>query len=88
MAFVLLACLFGGLAGIFYSYASKLSFVVYLSGLFVGYVLMTLSFYQEADAWRDIIGALYLLIFFGIGLFLAIITQLLGWWLRRRKKQP
>lgn len=78
---------FTGIFGfILVNYKLKISFLLYVAGLMIGFIAMYLDFVNDSTGWGDLIGLLSLFAWTIIGLGSGLLLQL-GYFLYKKYKK-
>ena len=84
--YVVFAVLTGVIAALFVYYRLTIAFLLYMTGLVVGFVLMFKAFIYDMTGWGDLIGIVSLMMWVVIGLGAGLLMQLAYYLFKRFRR--
>ncbi|MDF2531598.1 MAG: hypothetical protein K0Q65_1179 [Clostridia bacterium] len=84
--YAVFALLTGVIAALFVYFRLTIAFLLYMTGLIVGFVLMYRAFIYDMTGWRDLVGIISLLFWTAVGLGSGLLMQL-GYYLFKKYKK-
>lgn len=87
LAYIVFSLIIGIVASVLIYFRFKLTFMAYISGLFIGFFSMYRAFLYDMSGWGDLIGVISLLIFTAIGLGIGLLGQLVYYLIKKYKKK-
>lgn len=75
IAYIVLSLVLGMISGIFYYFKFQMAFIVFITGILIGFIQMFRMFINGLDGWGDLAGFLSLLTWIIIGFILGIAMQ-------------
>jgi hypothetical protein len=84
--FILFSLISGGLASVFYLFKNKTGFIIFISGLVIGFSVMFYMFIDGMDGWGDLAGLMSLFSWSVIGLIAGSAVQLILYFYKKFKE--
>lgn len=75
-AYIITSIITGLFSILFFSFKQRISFIVYLLGIAIGFIMMYIMFVNGSDSWDGVIAVMYYFISGLAGLLLGLLIQL------------
>ncbi|TQR20745.1 hypothetical protein [Psychrobacillus vulpis] len=85
IAFAVISVLVGTISGALLFYKLKIAYILFTTGLVIGFIELFRSFIVGKDGWGDLVGILSLFIFTAFGLVIGLIVEGILFFIKKNK---